>query len=131
MLGLPLELMSEEVSLLLKRGAVRVLHNREFDQPAPGAVKEEWERLQRASFKEQAGLFREERLAHVMKFAPKIIEGKRKKHGGNDFDEKAALQIEIDKIPPMSEDNMTVQLFTRKQLVSFSGNSSTINLKVS
>lgn len=43
--------------------------------------------------------------------ADKIIEGKRKKMK-EQFDEKIALQEEIDKIPNMSEDLMMIQIYT-------------------
>ena len=110
-----MELMSEEVLFLLKRGLARVVQYPELDDPPNDSIQQEGECLRQKSFHEQSGLFREERVAHVMKLADKIIEGKKRKHGGSDFDEKEALQKEIDKIPSMSEDIMMVQLFTRNQ----------------
>merc|ERR1712071_363431 len=78
-----MQLTSEQIHFLLKRNVARVV------------------------------LYREERLSQLMKISKKIVEGKRKKYGSDNFDEKLALQEEIDRIPPMSKDMMMVQIPTR------------------
>nr|CAG4642871.1 EOG090X0G6M [Evadne anonyx] len=76
-------------------------------------VSREREESIQNSYMEQSVLYKEERLKQLMKISKKIIAGKRKKQGGDNFDENAALQGEIDKIPQMPEDVMMVQLLTR------------------
>nr|CAG4642128.1 EOG090X0G6M [Eurycercus lamellatus] len=112
LLGLPMELLAEEVFFLTMRGAVRVVCYDELDLPPSDSVKKEGEELRKKSFLEQAALFKNERVAHIMKMAPKIIEGKKRKQGSENFDEKAALEMEIEKIPEMTEDAMLIQIFT-------------------
>ena len=81
--------------------------------PAPTSAQEDWEKLCDASFSEQATLYKEERVVHVMKLADRIIAGKKRAQRDNDgiIDEKAALQKEIDKIPDMS--TQCAQVFYR------------------
>lgn len=118
MLGLPMELMSEEVAFLITQEVVNVVQHEDLNSPAPRFAQEDWEKLSDASFSEQATLFKEERVAHVMKLADRIIAGKKRAKRDNDgvIDEKAALQKEIDKIPDMSKDTMMIQICTSKIL---------------
>ena len=116
LLGVPLQLTQEEVRFLLNKKLARVIRYGELDRPVGDqAAKEREEAIQR-SYVEQSVLYREERLRQLMKISKKIIEGKRKKYGSDNFDENSALQEEIDKIAQMPEDVMMVQLLTRKQI---------------
>jgi len=113
LLGVPLQLTQEEVRFLLNKKLARVIRYGELDGPVGDqAAKEREEAIQR-SYVEQSVLYREERLRQLMKISKKIIEGKRKKYGSDNFDENSALQEEIDKIAQMPEDVMMVQLLTR------------------
>jgi len=111
-----MELMSEEVAFLITQQVVHVVQHEDLNSPAPTSAQEDWEKLCDASFSEQATLYKEERVAHVMKLADHIIAGKKRAQRDNDgiIDEKAALQKEIDKIPDMSRDTMMIQLCTSK-----------------
>nr|CAG4638120.1 EOG090X0G6M [Chydorus sphaericus] len=110
-----MELMSEEVAFLITQQVVHVVQHEDLNSPAPTSAQEDWEKLCDASFSEQATLYKEERVVHVMKLADRIIAGKKRAQRDNDgiIDEKAALQKEIDKIPDMSRDTMMIQLCTR------------------
>ncbi len=121
MLGLPMELMSEEVAFLITQQVVHVVQHEDLNSPAPTSAQEDWEKLCDASFSEQATLYKEERVAHVMKLADHIIAGKKRAQRDNDgiIDEKAALQKEIDKIPDMSRDAMMIQLCTSKLYMQY------------
>ncbi len=114
-LGLPMELMSEEVFLLLKQGVAKLVEFKQLNFPAQEYNRQNREEIHKASFAEQGVLFKEERTRQLLQMADKIIEGKRRKLKGA-IDEKMALEEEIRKIPEMSEDLMMVQIFTSKQL---------------
>ncbi|XP_046439904.1 tRNA-splicing endonuclease subunit Sen34-like [Daphnia pulex] len=113
MLGLPMELMIEEVYHLTSRGIVKLVEFKQLNLPAQGPNKEKIEEMHKASFADQEVIFKEERTKQLLQMADKIIEGKRRKMNGKTVDEKIALQEEIDKIPKMSKDLMMVQIFTR------------------
>lgn len=113
MLGLPMQLTSEQIHFLLKRNVARVVRYEELDRPVGEEARKRREEAVGCSYLEQSVLYREERLSQLMKISKKIVEGKRKKYGSDNFDEKLALQEEIDRIPPMSKDMMMVQIPTR------------------
>jgi hypothetical protein len=115
MLGLPMELMIEEVYHLTSRGIVKLVEYKQLNLPAQGQNKEKIEEIHKASFADQEVIFKEERTKQMLQMADKIIEGKRRKMNGKTVDEKIALQEEIDKIPKMSKDLMMVQIFTSKK----------------
>ncbi|XP_057370121.1 tRNA-splicing endonuclease subunit Sen34-like isoform X2 [Daphnia carinata] len=112
MLGLPMELMTEEVFHLATRGIVNIVEYKQLYHPAEEHLKQKTENMLKASFSEQQVIFKEERIKQLMLMADKIIEGKRRKTNGI-IDEELVLQEEIRKIPEMSEDLMMVQIFTR------------------
>lgn len=115
MLGLPMELMIEEVYHLTSRGIVKLVEYKQLNLPAQGQNKEKIEEIHKASFADQEVIFKEERTKQMLQMADKIIEGKRRKMNGKTVDEKIAIQEEIDKIPKMSKDLMMVQIFTSKK----------------
>lgn len=117
LLGLPMQLMREEVFILLSQGAARVVEYKELNSPTQEIHQKEREQIHKTSFIEQEALFKEERINHIMKMADKIIEGKRKK-AKEPFDEKQVLQDEIARITQMPEDLMMVQIFTSNLKVS-------------
>ena len=115
MLGLPMELMSEEVFFLLNQGAAKLVEFKQLNLPAQENIRQQREEILKASFAEQGILFKEERTRQLLQMADKIIEGKRRKMNGF-IDEKVALEEEIKKIPAMSDDLMMIQIFTSKYL---------------
>nr|CAG4637434.1 EOG090X0G6M [Ceriodaphnia reticulata] len=112
MLGLPMELMREEVFLLLKQRVAKLVEFKQLNLPLKEENRQKREEIHKTSFADQGVLFKEERSRQLLLMADKIIEGKRRKLKGV-FDEKIALEEEIRKIPEMSEDLMMVQIFTR------------------
>ncbi len=115
MLGLPMELMIEEVYHLISLGIVKLVEFKQLNLPAQEQNKQKIEEMHQASFADQEVIFKEERTKQLLKMADKIIEGKRRKMNGKNVDEKIAFQEEIDKIPKMSKDLMMVQIFTSKK----------------
>lgn len=113
MLGLPMELMAEEVFHLVTRGIVKIVEFKQLHHPADEQHKQKREDLHKASFSEQEIIFKEERVRQILQMADKIIEGKRRKTNGI-VDEELVLQEEMKKIPKMSEDLMMIQIFTSK-----------------
>lgn len=111
MLGLPMQLLSEEVFLLLNKKIAKLVQFKALSHPAQEDERQEIKKINKASFLKQESLYKEERTRQVLNMADKIIEGKRKKMK-EQFDEKIALQEEIDKIPNMSEDLMMIQIYT-------------------
>ena len=114
LLGVPMQLTREEVNFLLSNKLARLMKYRELDGPVGCQAAREKEEVIQKSYLEQSVLYKEERLNQLMKISNQIIAGKKKKYGSDNFDENAALQEEIDKIPQMPEDVMMVQLLTRK-----------------
>ena len=115
MLGLPMELMMEEVHHLISRGIVKLVEFKQLNLPAQEQNKHKIEEMHKASFADQEVIFKEERSNQLLQMADKIIEGKRRKMNAKIIDEKLALQEELDKIPQMSKDLMMVQIFTSKK----------------
>ena len=115
MLGIPMELMTEEVYHLISRGIAKLVEFRQLYLPAQGENKQKIEDMHLASFSDQEVIFKEERTKQLLQMADKIIEGKKRKMNGKVIDEKIALQEEIDRIPKMSQDLMMVQIFTSKK----------------
>ena len=109
-----MQLTREEVNFLLSNKLARLMKYRELDGPVGCQAAREKEEVIQKSYLEQSVLYKEERLNQLMKISNQIIAGKKKKYGSDNFDENAALQEEIDKIPQMPEDVMMVQLLTRK-----------------
>lgn len=116
LMGLPMELMPEEVFVLLTKGIAGLGEFKELDSSLDSNITEERNHMHKHSFETQAILFKEERKLQLTRIGDKIIEGKRKKYQqkSEPFDEVKALQEEIDKIPNMSEENMMIQIFTSK-----------------
>lgn len=115
MLGIPMELITEEVYHLISRGIAKLVEFRQLNLPAQGENKQKIEDMHLASFSDQEVIFKEERTKQLLQMADKIIEGKKRKMNGKVIDEKIALQEEIDRIPKMSQDLMMVQIFTSKK----------------
>lgn len=113
MLGLPMELMTEEVFHLVTRGIVKIVEFKQLYHPAEEQHKQKREDMHKASFSDQEISFKEERIKQLKQMADKIIEGKRRKTNGI-VDGDLVLQEEIKKIPKMSEDLMMIQIFTSK-----------------
>lgn len=112
MLGLPMELMTEEVFHLVTRGIVKIVEFKQLYHPAEEQHKQKREDMHKASFSDQEISFKEERIKQLKQMADKIIEGKRRKTNCI-VDGDLVLQEEIKKIPKMSEDLMMIQIFTR------------------
>lgn len=112
LLGLPLQLITEEANLLVTKKLARLVYYQELDQPVKSQLATLREEINQKSFSDQANLYKEERKAQLLRMADKIIEGKRKKRGGEAFDEQEVMNEELKKIPDMEMDLMMVQIFT-------------------
>lgn len=112
MLGIPMELMSEETQLLLSLKAAQLVQHDQLTCPPSAEVVQSRADIHTRSLAEQTVVYKEERIRQTMQIANKILEGKRKKHKDGEFNEEAALKQELDKIPEMSEEQMMVQIFT-------------------
>ena len=119
LLGLPMQLTNEEVNLLVSKKLARMVKYDELDHPINCENAEQRKKMHKQSYLEQAILFREERKKQILSVADKIIEGKRKKKGGETiFDKQSAVNEELEKIPEMTEDAMMVQIFTSRPLLA-------------
>ncbi|XP_066599815.1 tRNA-splicing endonuclease subunit Sen34 [Prorops nasuta] len=108
-MGLPLMLLSEEVTLLIEKGIVRVIQCPNLEKYPCDSLKDVFTSYREKLFEEQKSILREERKNQVTLLMDKIIEGKRckilgletsKKKRRKLLDEetkKALLNIEIDK----------------------------------
>ncbi|VDI75911.1 tRNA-splicing endonuclease subunit Sen34 [Mytilus galloprovincialis] len=123
-LGLPLQLLPEETTMLLEKGVCLLVKPKEnLLEPTPEQVKEH-EQLRLDLYKEQIELFKDERRKEMMHNLHQIKEGKRKKLKEEMERKKEAgetvhetdLDVEIDidsiQIPPVALKNSLVQLYT-------------------
>lgn len=123
-LGLPLQLLPEETTMLLEKGVCLLVKPKEnLLEPTPEQVKEH-EQLRLDLYKEQIELFKDERRKEMMHNLHQIKEGKRKKlkeemerkkEAGEKVNE-TDLDVEIDidaiQIPPVAQKNSLIQLYT-------------------
>ncbi|KAL3891555.1 hypothetical protein ACJMK2_003813 [Sinanodonta woodiana] len=125
-LGLPLQLLPEETTLLLEKGVAELISNADTLFDPNEKQLEEFKAHRKSSYYQQIDLFRAERRKEILQNLPKIIEGKRAKRqkvleerheAGENIDEKESEDEEefnVDKveIPPISEHHALVQLHT-------------------
>lgn len=123
-LGLPLQLMPEEVSLLIEKDvAVLVKDDGPLQTPTQAQV-DEYNKLCDDNYHQQVELFREERKREIEQNLPKIIEGKKakrrkefeeRKNAGeevDELDEEITVVINDIAIPALPQNQSLVQLLT-------------------
>jgi hypothetical protein len=93
-----LQLTNEEVNLLVSKKLARTVKYDELNHPINCENAEQRKKMHKQSYLEQAILFREERKKQILSVADKIIEGKRKKKGGEKIvDKQSAINEELEK----------------------------------
>lgn len=123
-LGLPLQLMPEEVTLLVEKGFAEVVQE-EYLEPTEEDIAR-YNQQQEESYQKQVELFRNERRAEIRRKLPDIVEGKKKKRNAlleerrkkgehiddSEFEKPVDIDPESIEIPAISKDQMLVQLHT-------------------
>ncbi|XP_053382948.1 tRNA-splicing endonuclease subunit Sen34-like [Mercenaria mercenaria] len=121
-LGLPLQLIPEEVTLLLENGVAEVV-TEVYNKPS-GEDISQYEQQKEESYRQQIELFRDERRNEIRRKLPDIIEGKknkrnkllleRRKNGEHIDDAEFDKEIEMDpdsvEIPAIRPEHMLVQI---------------------
>lgn len=125
-LGLPLQLLPEETTLLIQKGVALLLKDDEIlTEPTLEQVAE-FEEKKKEIYHSQIELFREERKREISQNIHLIKEGKRekrrkiieeKKSAGvevdpSEIDEEVEVDVDRIPIPPIPEKSSLVQLFT-------------------
>ncbi|XP_064597229.1 tRNA-splicing endonuclease subunit Sen34-like [Liolophura sinensis] len=125
-LGIPLQLMKEEASLLLETGVCRLIDDtKPLMSPKPAQVSC-FQELRRNQHQEQIEMYREERREEMRRHLPKILEGRKAKkrklkesqksyeESGSTAEEEEEVSFDVESvnIPAISTDHTMVQLFT-------------------
>ncbi|XP_041361172.1 tRNA-splicing endonuclease subunit Sen34-like [Gigantopelta aegis] len=124
-LGLPLQLMPEEVTLLLRKGFAKLVDDDVCDGSNDSEKVVAFSQMRKEQYEAQINLFRTERRKEISRNRDKIIEGKKAKWQKISEERRAAgMNVDIDfppeedfhlekiDIPPIGKDNSLVQLFT-------------------
>ncbi|GAB1600854.1 tRNA-splicing endonuclease subunit Sen34-like [Argonauta hians] len=131
LLGLPLQLSPEEVSLLLEKGIVLPVEEVFPNRPSPKETKA-YEDQRHHSYTHQIPLYQQERRLDTIRNLSNIAKGKKakrnqllelQKQSGMDIDDaefEKEVEIDIDeiKIPPINEKSSVVQIFTEDPWVT-------------
>ncbi|KAK3580028.1 hypothetical protein CHS0354_030929 [Potamilus streckersoni] len=130
-LGLPLQLLPEETTLLLEKGVAELVSTADTLFDPNEKLIEEFKAHRKSSYCQQIELFRAERKKEILQNLPKIIEGKRakrqkmleEKHEAGETVDKEVNEDEeefnVDKItiPPVPEHHALVQLYTESPYI--------------
>ncbi|KAH3709485.1 hypothetical protein DPMN_068948 [Dreissena polymorpha] len=121
-LGLPLQLMPEEVTLLLEKGLAEVVENTE--DVITEEMKLEYKNKEKKSYKRQVELYTRERQEEIKRKLPQIIAGKkakrnkvldeRRKNGeiidDSEFEKEIEMTVEDVGIPTLQEASMLMEI---------------------
>jgi len=115
-MGLPLQLLPEEATLLKNEGIARLVSYLCLSEPPSDEKKHRMKQIREDSYWEQVRVAHEDRKNQIIQNTQNIIDGKRKKleqkGGSKDIDVEEAVQDEIDKIPMLPRNQAVVQQFT-------------------
>ncbi|XP_025089502.1 tRNA-splicing endonuclease subunit Sen34-like isoform X2 [Pomacea canaliculata] len=122
-LGLPLQLMSEELTLLLEKGFAELLKDKPVSEEQIAKRVKIMQALKTKKFQEQQDLYKQERQQEMIRQLPNIIEGKKAKrqHAKSSDDQTDSIkeellneELEVKSMPltPTPEKHMLVQLLT-------------------
>ncbi|XP_060556983.1 tRNA-splicing endonuclease subunit Sen34-like [Ruditapes philippinarum] len=121
-LGLPLQLMPEEVRLLIDIGVAEVV-TEGYIKPTVEDIRK-YEQNKEESYKEQIELFRNDRRDEIRRKLPDIIEGKKKKRNklllerrekgehidDAEFEKEIEMNADSVEIPPIRREHMLLQI---------------------
>eukprot|EP00088_Acartia_fossae_P001136 TRINITY_DN10426_c0_g1_i2.p1 TRINITY_DN10426_c0_g1~~TRINITY_DN10426_c0_g1_i2.p1 ORF type:complete len:392 (+),score=88.00 TRINITY_DN10426_c0_g1_i2:102-1277(+) len=126
--GLPLLLSQQEMHVLLKEDAIRLVFIPRLVLPPSQEIKEKADKYDEDSYQQQIQVFKKEKEANIRSFADRILEGKKKKMMKKlkkqkvddsedpeipELDRDAVIEEEIAKIQPITKDHQILQIFTK------------------
>ncbi|XP_066979562.1 tRNA-splicing endonuclease subunit Sen34-like [Macrobrachium rosenbergii] len=121
-LGLPLHLMPEEVTLLLEKGFGKPVYYAEFTNPPTQDLADEFQEERRKCYEDQIDVAFRQRRQEIETNAEKILKGKLKKLEKQNvpnpgLTKERVIEMECDKIQKLPEHHQLIQIFTEHPMV--------------
>ncbi|XP_014781421.1 tRNA-splicing endonuclease subunit Sen34 isoform X2 [Octopus bimaculoides] len=131
LLGLPLQLSPEEVSVLLEKGIAHLIQEVFPNKLSPEEIQA-YEEQRHQSYTEQIPLYQQERRMDTIRNLSNIVKGKKAKRNqqlehqkqlgmeidDTEFEKEVEIDVDEIKIPPIDEKNSVVQIFTENPWIN-------------
>ncbi|XP_068243142.1 tRNA-splicing endonuclease subunit Sen34-like [Palaemon carinicauda] len=121
-LGLPLQLMPEEVTLLLEKGFGKPICYVEFTNSPSQVLVDEFKEKRQKCYEEQISAAFRHRKQEIESNAEKILKGKLKKLENKNFPnpgltKEKVIEMECEKIQKLPENHQLIQIFTEHPMI--------------
>jgi len=126
MLGLPIRLLEEEVTLLLQKKYARLVEYEEMSKEPSMEIKEMFRKYRENNYEEQAIAAKNDRRREIEIYANRILEGKRKRllkmedsdAALKNLTREKVIEDEIEKTPKLREQFQVLQSFIEHPFIS-------------